>query len=201
MKLPEKIIYCRKKAGLTQEALAEQISVSRQSISKWETGDAAPEIGKLLLLANAFDVTTDWLLSDQEPAETQTEQPSAGQAVPAAKSTWVDAMPGMIGRMLRRYGWLAGVYMAVSGALFTGLGALTRALVRSMNSNAMFSSFPGDAMVLDPYGTQLNSSLTGTVTGSNPVSIMGAFIMGLGIIMLIAGVILAVVLKSRGQHS
>ena len=38
MKLNEKICYCRRKAGLSQEALAERIGVSRQAISKWETG-------------------------------------------------------------------------------------------------------------------------------------------------------------------
>ena len=38
MKLNEKIYWCRKRAGLSQEALAERIGVSRQSISKWETG-------------------------------------------------------------------------------------------------------------------------------------------------------------------
>lgn len=38
MKLQEKILYCRKKAGLSQEALAEKLGVSRQAISKWETG-------------------------------------------------------------------------------------------------------------------------------------------------------------------
>ena len=38
MNLSEKIQYCRKKAGLSQEALAEKLGVSRQAISKWETG-------------------------------------------------------------------------------------------------------------------------------------------------------------------
>ena len=40
MKLSDKIWVCRKKAGLSQEALAEKIGVSRQAISKWETGDS-----------------------------------------------------------------------------------------------------------------------------------------------------------------
>ena len=40
MKLSDKIYHCRKKAGLSQEALAERIGVSRQAISKWETGDS-----------------------------------------------------------------------------------------------------------------------------------------------------------------
>ena len=38
MKLSEKIVYCRKHAGLSQEALAERLGVSRQAVSKWETG-------------------------------------------------------------------------------------------------------------------------------------------------------------------
>ena len=38
MKLPEKILYCRKRAGLSQEALSERLGVSRQAVSKWETG-------------------------------------------------------------------------------------------------------------------------------------------------------------------
>ena len=64
MKLNEKIYWCRKRAGLSQESLAERIGVSRQSISKWETGEASPEISKLPLLASAFGVTADWLLSE-----------------------------------------------------------------------------------------------------------------------------------------
>ena len=40
MKLNEKIYSCRRRAGLSQEALAERIGVSRQAISKWETGDS-----------------------------------------------------------------------------------------------------------------------------------------------------------------
>ena len=69
MNLNERIYYCRKKTGLSQEALAEQLGVSRQSISKWENGDAVPEIGKLRLLAKVFGVTIDWLLSEDELEE------------------------------------------------------------------------------------------------------------------------------------
>ena len=71
MKLHEKIYYCRKKAGLSQEALAEKIGVSRQAISKWETGEATPELNKLPLLTSTFGVTYDWLLTDGDE-ETET---------------------------------------------------------------------------------------------------------------------------------
>ena len=64
MKLHEKIIAYRKKCGLSQETLAEKIGVSRQAVSKWETGDALPEITKLKALADCFGVTVDFLLDE-----------------------------------------------------------------------------------------------------------------------------------------
>ena len=59
MTINEKISCCRKSNGYSQEALAELLGVSRQSVSKWETGEGMPEIGKLLPIANCFHVTTD----------------------------------------------------------------------------------------------------------------------------------------------
>ena len=69
MKLNEKIYYYRKKAKLSQEELAARVGVSRQAVSKWELGDATPELDKLVALAMAFGVTTDELLSPDEPEE------------------------------------------------------------------------------------------------------------------------------------
>ena len=79
MKLNEKILYYRKKAGLSQEALAAEIGVSRQAVSKWEVGDTVPELDKLVALAKAFGVATDELLGLEEPtrgAEQTAPQPS-----------------------------------------------------------------------------------------------------------------------------
>ena len=64
MTLHEKIYELRKKNGLSQEALAESLGVSRQSVSKWETGEATPEVSKLLSQSKHFGVTTDYLLND-----------------------------------------------------------------------------------------------------------------------------------------
>lgn len=74
MILQEKILYLRKKSGYSQESLAEKLGVSRQAVSKWENGDADPEIGKLRLLAQLFQVSTDWLLSEEEPVEREARQ-------------------------------------------------------------------------------------------------------------------------------
>ena len=76
MKLSEKILYSRKRAGLSQEALADMVGVSRQAVSKWETGEALPETAKLAALGAALGVSVDWLLSDSEPEEPE-EEPAA----------------------------------------------------------------------------------------------------------------------------
>lgn len=68
--LHEKIIQCRRKCGLSQEALGEAVGVSRQAVSKWETGDAIPEVTKLIALADVFGVSVDFLVRDGEyPSE------------------------------------------------------------------------------------------------------------------------------------
>ena len=62
MKLADKLFELRKEKGWSQEKLAEQINVSRQSISKWESGQALPELEKVVELSKIFQVTTDYLL-------------------------------------------------------------------------------------------------------------------------------------------
>ena len=62
MKLADKLFELRKEKSWSQEKLAEQINVSRQSISKWESGQALPELEKIVELSKIFQVTTDYLL-------------------------------------------------------------------------------------------------------------------------------------------
>ena len=72
MTLGEKITGLRKKRGLSQEELAITLGVSRQAVSKWETEEAKPDTDKIVALAEYFEVTTDWLLRDIEPAGADT---------------------------------------------------------------------------------------------------------------------------------
>lgn len=65
MILADKIIELRKKAGFSQEELAEKMGVSRQSISKWEGALSIPDLDKILLLSEIFGVSTDYLLKDE----------------------------------------------------------------------------------------------------------------------------------------
>lgn len=64
MILADKIINLRKKAGWSQEDLAEMIGVSRQSVSKWEGAQSVPDMDKVLRLSRIFGVSTDYLLKD-----------------------------------------------------------------------------------------------------------------------------------------
>lgn len=202
MKLDEKIYTLRKKAGLSQEALAERLGVSRQAVSKWETGESVPELSKLVLLAKTFGVTTDWLLSeeDEEPCNEQT-------AHTAPQQNWVESIPGVIGKLCRRYGWLAGIYIAVGGLGFTIFGIIAKLMLGSFNdtaSNMMYgfdgmSSFNGDIppeLLGDIFDSGGYSFVESTTTGMDTVF---TIIIVLGVLVMIAGAVLAVMLKKRSD--
>lgn len=64
MSFAEKILNLRTKSGLSQEALADRLMVSRQAVSKWESGVTLPETEKLVVISNMFGVSLDYLLKD-----------------------------------------------------------------------------------------------------------------------------------------
>jgi len=66
MALAEKILELRTSHGLSQGDLAEALDVSRQSVSKWETGQSVPDLDKIIKLADLFDVTVDQLVRDRD---------------------------------------------------------------------------------------------------------------------------------------
>ena len=317
MNLSEKIQLCRKRAGLSQEALAEKLNVSRQAVSKWETGAAEPELSKLRALAAAFGVTADWLLSEEDagngnsfgesagaredgaansgsaransasntvgepntapgdgftcgdsgsndesnaapgdgsaanadgfckssaesdgftdgdstdkgssgqgeghadtasgasahPEESSASNASAdGQAVngrsadfhsASSSPNWVESVPGVLGRLLRQYGWIIGLRMAVSGALMTFIGFLGRAAVRSMDQSfgLGFEMVPSQTAWYDDAGNLMTSPISMPSQPSDPVTILCTGMIVLGVILILAGICIAVSL--RNQH-
>ncbi len=66
MRLAEKIFNERKRLGLSQEQFAEQMEVSRQAVSKWESGQSMPDLDKLVLMSRIFEVSTDYLLKEED---------------------------------------------------------------------------------------------------------------------------------------
>ena len=73
MILADKIIALRKKAGWSQEELAEQLGVTRQSVSKWEGAQSVPDMDKVVQMSRLFGVTTDYLLKDDAAEPEYTE--------------------------------------------------------------------------------------------------------------------------------
>lgn len=65
MILADKIITLRKKAGWSQEELASQLGVTRQSVSKWEGAQSVPDLDKVVQMSRLFGVSTDYLLKDE----------------------------------------------------------------------------------------------------------------------------------------
>ena len=196
MKLSEKILYYRKKAGLSQEELAGRVGVSRQAVSKWELGDAAPEVDKLRALAREFGITVDELLSEEVPREP--EQAPPPQHSPTA---------GWLGRMVGRWGWLAGVYIALSGLGVALVGGLAR-----FAFSRMFRMVSAGWGAMDPFGSGGWELVLpdGTVTsgGMSGISSMGqvfltfaTVILAVGLVITLAGAVLAVVLYRKGRKN
>ena len=84
----DKLITLRKKAGWSQEELAEKLGVTRQSVSKWEGAQSVPDIDKILQLARLFGVTTDYLLKEEqgEPEYTAEDDTPALRKVTLAQA-------------------------------------------------------------------------------------------------------------------
>lgn len=376
MNLSEKIQLCRKRAGLSQEALAEKLNVSRQAVSKWETGAAEPELSKLRALAAAFGVTADWLLSEEDAVDgnsvgvsagaredgaansvsvrsdsastaaggpnaasgsgctcgdsslsgesnaasgsgfacgdsglsgesnaasgsgfaransasntvggpraavgsgftfrdsglnnesngapgdgsaanadgfckssaesdgftdgDSTDKGSSGQGEGQADTAsgasahqeessasnasaggqtasggradfhsassspnWVESVPGVLGRLLRQYGWIVGLRMAVSGVLMTFIGFLGRAAVRSMEQDfgLGFEMVPSQTAWYDEAGNLMTSPVSMPSQPSDPMTILCTGMIVLGVILILAGICIAVSL--RNQH-
>ena len=96
MALSEKLYALRKKSGFSQEQLAEQLDVSRQAISKWESGQSMPEPDKLVSISTFFKVTTDYLMKDDAVMETEIGNTPADNADSSTEGSQKTSVAGML---------------------------------------------------------------------------------------------------------
>ena len=75
------LMELRKKNGWSQEELAEKMEVSRQSISKWESAQSVPDMGRIVRLSDLFGVSTDYLLKDDIETEELISLPDPGTSL------------------------------------------------------------------------------------------------------------------------
>ncbi|MCY7034071.1 helix-turn-helix domain-containing protein [Streptococcus sanguinis] len=76
MNLSDRIQYLRKARGISQEGLADQLGVSRQAVSKWESEQSMPDLDKIISMSDYFEVTTDYLLKGIESVVQKEEEQS-----------------------------------------------------------------------------------------------------------------------------
>ena len=94
----DRIAELRKQKGMSQEELADQLGISRQSVSKWESGQSQPEIEKLLQLSKLFNVSTDYLLKEDHetlPVQAQAqaqEEPKQEEAFREPFQEWQETV-------------------------------------------------------------------------------------------------------------
>ncbi len=185
MKLHEKIYYCRKKAGYSQEEMAERLGVSRQAVSKWETGEAVPELAKFTAIAKLFNVTTDWLLCDDDN-EPETAESERHENAPRVADEISDGVMSTISKLWRAYGWLIGIIMMIGGAGMFLVATVGMVAFVNMGKTAenMFGMFDGGF----GYGgyTDVVGGMTSTVSGVPAVGmVIGALIFVAGLVFFI----------------
>lgn len=126
MTFGEKLQALRQSAGMSQDALAERLDVSRQAVSRWERDETMPETDKVVVLADIFGVTTDYLLRPQAA-----EQPSAEEHPPRSGPTQAQRDTiSRLGYLVKTKGYLLSWVLIAWGALdllalaLMGLGVL-----------------------------------------------------------------------------
>lgn len=124
MTIGQRIAQKRKELGLSQEALGEQLGVSRQSIYKWESDSTLPEIEKLIALSRLFAVPVGWLLGVEEKAESSPQPEWNGELTDAQ----LKMVEEIVGRYLsaqsvpkKRRSWLYGAAVIILVVVFANL--------------------------------------------------------------------------------
>ena len=137
MILADKITALRKKAGWSQEELAEQLGVTRQSVSKWEGAQSVPDMDKVVQMSRLFGVTTDFMLKDElSEEEDYTRENKAKSPIIGAVSGiyWLLVTAvylfytfGPMGNGQPKYSWFI---WAVAGVLFGAVMLVVKLIAR-----------------------------------------------------------------------
>ncbi|MCL1965471.1 MAG: helix-turn-helix domain-containing protein [Firmicutes bacterium] len=125
MNIADRIQNLRKAKGISQEELADKVGVSRQAVSKWESEQSVPDIDKIIVMSDYFDVTTDYLLKGIE-----TEKQADAKAVNASIFVIVATVLNFIGLILSCAVWYEkqAATALVIGLVFMALGCMVFAI-------------------------------------------------------------------------
>ena len=143
MRLEEKLTVLRKESGYTQLDLAEKVRVSRQAISKWETGRALPSAENLKYLSELFGVSVDYLLNDD-----MTEEPKPKEQEPAPEPQTEEAViPEKEKGKPVRWKYITALLLAVLLGLLIGVF-----VGKYSERHISIGDIPGEEVDSDPKG-------------------------------------------------
>jgi transcriptional regulator with XRE-family HTH domain len=147
MNMADRIQSLRKTKGISQEELAAQIGVSRQAVSKWESEQSSPDIEKVILLSDFFEVTTDYLLKGIEP---YAERETSPKVKPNANIfSIVGTAFNLIGILVAAMLWIeeqktrdtaGGLIFTIMGCMIYGIGMVVSDETTKIKAKRMFLS-------------------------------------------------------------
>ena len=146
MSFGEKLQDLRRRAGMSQDTLAERLDVSRQAVSKWERDETMPETEKLVRIAQLFDASLDELLLDREPPKEPEPQPQP-QYRPVYRHDYAS--------QFRRHGYKLGYVLIAIGAIVCAFSLIMRLVWPAFGNSFLGSAndFMSDISISDvPFG-------------------------------------------------
>lgn len=150
-----KIAACRKRAGMSQEKLANELNISRQAVSRWETGEAVPDTEKVIQLSRIFHVTTDYLLLDID------EAPQSAAPAENSRETEQRAAEKQMKRQSMRmhFGWFLLIFGIISfSATLVGAGLYAQTLTEWRTNLGRYGTALFDSWILALF--IVNAALT-----------------------------------------
>lgn len=129
MAFGDRLAAVRRGNGLTQEQFAEQLQVSRQAVSKWESGRGYPEMEKILYICNRYQVSIADLFAEEAPvpaAAAETHPAPEQEAAPLPRATLGSAVGAFLTNLSPKNKWLAGAVLVGIGALAGIIGLILR---------------------------------------------------------------------------
>lgn len=129
MAFGDRLAAVRRGNGLTQEQFAEQLQVSRQAVSKWESGRGYLEMEKILYICNRYQVSIADLFAEEAPvpaAAAETRPAPEQEAAPLPRATLGSAVGAFLTNLSPKNKWLAGAVLVGIGALAGIIGLILR---------------------------------------------------------------------------
>lgn len=161
MDIAQRIQDLRKAKGLSQEELADQIGVSRQAVSKWESAQSLPEYDKLIMLSDFFEVSTDYLMRGIMPTEAKKKREAPNAGIFAVAGSALTLIGLVVAVVLWKVGInhtnvAIGLILMIMGCMIFGIGMFASAPKTKAAAKAGFFAFNVWTLSFVPFSVFLN---------------------------------------------